>query len=215
VASHPLLPRRARARARARAGIGALAAVVALGAALTACSHDGRTLAPAKPDQTQSIASTSTSTTTGAVIEADFTVYAPWEPGAAMPVDQSCDGAGVAPSITWAGIPPGTAELALVMTDLDDAGAVHWLVAGIDPTAATSISGSDLPAGAVEGMTTGGTAGYAPVCPQPGATHRYTIDLYALVGPSAVTTSMTAADALSAIQAQALGQASVTGTYER
>jgi Raf kinase inhibitor-like YbhB/YbcL family protein len=190
-------------------------AALAAGLGLVACSHDGRTLAPARPDQTLSIVTTTTTSSPG-VVAPEFTLFAPWEAGTSMPVDQSCDGAGRAPSLTWAGVPSGAVELAVVMTDLDAASRIHWVVAGIDPATATSITADSLPVGAVQGMNTAGTIGYEPACPPPGQPfHRYLFELYALASPSALTPTMTAADAVATFQLYSIGTTSITGTYQR
>jgi Raf kinase inhibitor-like YbhB/YbcL family protein len=177
------------------------------------CSRDGRTLAPAGPDQTLSIVTT---TTTPVVDTVEFAVHAPWEEGTNVPVDATCDGAGRPPVVTWAGVPAGAVELVLVLSDIDAANRVHWLVAGIDPVLATSVTPDAVPPGAVVGMNTAGTVGYEPVCPPPGEPfHRYTLDLYALGSPSGITPTMTAVDAVGAVLPLALGTTSTTGTYQR
>ena len=51
---------------------------------------------------------------------APFTMVAPWQDGAEIPVLNTCDGDDVSPALSWAGVPDGTVELALVVTD-DDA----------------------------------------------------------------------------------------------
>ncbi len=113
-----------------------LSAALAVAAAclLAACSHDGRTLAAAKPDQTASIVTTSTLDP-----NATFQLATPF--GETTPIQEqyTCKGEDVSPPMSWVAVPTGTAELALVVTDSDADDFVHWVVAGMDPTIVTEI----------------------------------------------------------------------------
>lgn len=62
------------------------------------------------------------------------TAFGPGEP---IPERFSCEGENVPPPLQWDGLPPGTAEVALVIEDPDapDGTFVHWLVLGVDPGA--------------------------------------------------------------------------------
>jgi hypothetical protein len=81
---------------------------------ITGCSHDGRTLAPAKPDQTASIVTTST-------LDASATFQLATPFGETTPIQQqyTCKGEDISPPMSWVAVPTGTAELALVVTDSD------------------------------------------------------------------------------------------------
>src|SRR5262249_38267630 len=49
-----------------------------------------------------------------------------FDEGGEIPVGFTCDGANLAPPVAWAGA-SGRASIALVMTDPDARGVVHWL----------------------------------------------------------------------------------------
>jgi hypothetical protein len=50
-----------------------------------------------------------------------------FEPGGAIPRQFTCDGEDTSPDLTWAGAPDGTQALALIVTDPDARGFVHWI----------------------------------------------------------------------------------------
>lgn len=97
-----------------------------------------------------------------------------------IPDKHSCRGENVNPALRIKSVPVGTKSLALVVHDPDAPAKdwVHWLVWNIDPTTMV-IKESDLPAGAVEGITDFGGPGYGGPCP-PSGTHRYFFELFAL-----------------------------------
>ena len=73
---------------------------------------------------------------------AELQFAGPWDDGAAIPVEFTCDGADDAPLITWTAPPDGTAELAMSVIDPDADGFVHWLVVGL-PAEAGSVGGGE------------------------------------------------------------------------
>jgi hypothetical protein len=84
------------------------------------------------------------------------------------------------PPLGWAGAPPGTKSLALVV---DDSNApitpyVYWLVFDIDP-AASAIAEGQLPPGAREARNSAGSADYNAPCPG-SRSHEYRFTVYAL-----------------------------------
>jgi Raf kinase inhibitor-like YbhB/YbcL family protein len=101
----------------------------------------------------------------------------------------------------------------LVVRDPDAPGGgfVHWAVAGINP-ATTS-----FPAGGVSGQITPGrnsfgSLGYRGPCPPTGASaHHYVFTLSALASASGLRTGFSPDQ----LQTQALGIATLTGTYAR
>jgi phosphatidylethanolamine-binding protein (PEBP) family uncharacterized protein len=99
----------------------------------------------------------------------------------AIPASYTCDGSDVAPAMTWTGVPPGTAELLLIIVDTTASRTQRvftWAVAGLSPTLRGIATGS-LPAGAIVGRNGFGQSRYS-VCPHRGDVHLYGIVLYAL-----------------------------------
>jgi Raf kinase inhibitor-like YbhB/YbcL family protein len=115
--------------------------------------------------------------------------------GGAIPVQFSCDGAGVSPPLSWSGVPASTAELVLSVVDLDVAGPpfVHWLVVGIDPTV-TGVGEGGLPETAVE------VSPWTGPCPPPGESHDYQFTLYALSSPTGIAPGTSVDDAMAVVE---------------
>jgi Raf kinase inhibitor-like YbhB/YbcL family protein len=131
--------------------------------------------------------------------------------GAAIPKDNSCDGAGKPPALSWSGVPERARELVLVVEDPDARGGtfVHWTAFGI-PADATSV-----PAGVAGGKNSSGDEGWTPPCPPGGKPHRYVFTLYALGRPSGLEAGASAKDVRAALSGGALARGRLTGTYSR
>jgi len=143
--------------------------------------------------------------TTGQTLEVRSSAFAD---GGAVPADYSCQGeADAAPPLSWAGVPDGAEQLAIVVQDPDARGFVHWLVTGIPP-ATTQIDGS-LPPGAVERKGSAKT-GWTPLCPPKGR-HHYQFAVYALNAPVPAD----ADDVLGFIGEHAIASGTMTGTFAR
>src|SRR5687768_3372233 len=104
--------------------------------------------------------------------------------GQRIPVLHTGDGQDVSPALTWAGLPAGTRELALVVDDPDAPTPepwVHWVVyqipadaAGLPEGVPPGDAGIAAPAGAAQGRNTFGRIGYGgPAPPRGHGTHHY------------------------------------------
>jgi phosphatidylethanolamine-binding protein (PEBP) family uncharacterized protein len=101
----------------------------------------------------------------------------------ALPVTYTCDGKDSWPELRWAGVPQGSAELALFamsVQPVEEKLFVDWAVAGLDP-GLTGIEEGRLPKGAVVGQNSFGKRGYE-ICPQ-GEGETYMFAVYALPQP--------------------------------
>lgn len=137
-----------------------------------------------------------------------------WTPGGSIPARFTCDGDDISPGLVISSPPDGTVELALVATDLDADGLVHWIVAGI-PTDTTAIPAGSVPAGAVQAMVANAEVGWFGPCPPAGETHTYELTLHALGAPSGVVEGQSAESAVPAIDAVSAARSSLTTTYRR
>ena len=136
-----------------------------------------------------------------------------------------CKGGNVSPALAWSNAPEGTRSFALLVHDPDaptGSGWWHWLVYNIPastsslPAGAGDAHKSLLPAGAVQGRTDFGTAGYGGPCPPPGKPHHYHFRLYALkVAKLDLPADASAAMVGFSVHAQSLGSAELTGLYGR
>jgi Raf kinase inhibitor-like YbhB/YbcL family protein len=199
-------------------------ALVVMAGALASCdTNDGRQLQPPTEEQRAAM-TTTTSTLAGAppgvattltpgTAAAPFTLTAPWADGGAIDPRFTCDGEDISPALSWTAPPAGTVELALLVTDDDAGGFVHWAVAGIAPSASGVAEGAQIP-GAIEGVTSFGETGWGGPCP-PEGTHTYRFSLYALSQQAELSEGFGAADLAVYTDSSSLAVAEVTGTYER
>lgn len=148
--------------------------------AVAACSHDGRTLAPTRPDQTTTTTAlpaigATDGSTTGVSLVTDVV-----DDGGELPVRFTCFGERISPPLRWSNIPADALQLAIIVRDRDAGGAVHWLVTGIDP-AIVGFDEGGVPEGAVEQANLTGAIGWEPPCPPDGTgRHIYDIVLHVL-----------------------------------
>jgi len=138
-----------------------------------------------------------------------------------------CSGTNLSPALNWQDPPQGTKSFALMVHDPDavtgGAGIWHWVIVGI-PASATSIeqgagtvAGDKLPAGSQQIRTDYGMAGWGGPCPPKGhKPHGYNFTLYALgVEKLDLPPGSTASHAGFVINRNAIGKATLTGTYGR
>jgi hypothetical protein len=147
--------------------------------------------------------------------------------GRRIPRANTCDGAGLAPTIRWSSVPATTKSVAVVVDDPDASVApagsfLHWIVVGLAPTA-HSVPSHDP--GVNELDNAAGTRGWTPPCPPAGSTHHYRLSVYALNdyvcaanddtsnGPGCAEPS--SSEALGQILGAAIAKGLLTGTYSR
>jgi Raf kinase inhibitor-like YbhB/YbcL family protein len=128
----------------------------------------------------------------------------------------SCAGAGVSPPLLWLGVPADTAELAVVVIDLDTPGPfVHWALAGIDPKTTAGLGEGAVPKEVLQARNSTGKPGWQPFCPPVGETHRYQFSLYALGAPSDITALTPAAETVTRLNQEPASVASFTVLFNR
>jgi phosphatidylethanolamine-binding protein (PEBP) family uncharacterized protein len=128
--------------------------------------------------------------------------------GAELPAEFTCDGAGEPPPLVWSNPPEGVTELALVVADTAESGAIQWVVTAIPPAAA-EIPSASVPAGAID-------FGYQAPCPQPGeAAHVYTFTLYGLSVAAGATPAMTPSQAADLVQGMPAQAAQISAFFGR
>jgi Raf kinase inhibitor-like YbhB/YbcL family protein len=217
--AHRGTPGRARIRADAAHARLLLAALAFLLAACAGSSGGpaGPSGGPAGPSRSGPAGSTHGTQPTPAATPAGpaaITVRSPsFAEGAAIPARFSCRGGNTPPPLTWTGIPPGTASIALVMDDPDAVGGTytHWVVFNL-PATASGIAGGHLPAGTAQAQNSGGQAAYLGPCP-PSGTHHYRFTVYAEPKRLPLPAAARLAEALHAIKADALTSGRLTGLF--
>lgn len=191
-------------------------ALVALVATVAACGSSGRELREVPAGQTAPTRSTvattppipSTAATTGLVL-----VPEGWSAGGELPVATSCDGDGLSPPLSIAGVAPGTVELALIVVDPDADGFVHWIVTGMAPVAVTLPVGAPPPG--TEGPNGAGGTGWFPLCPPPGETHVYELEVLAFTAAPTLAGAVGPDAIVEALRSQSSARALLTGTFQR
>jgi len=130
-----------------------------------------------------------------------------------------CKGENISPALEWKDAPKGTKSFVLNVYDPDaptGSGWWHWTVANIDASQ-SKIEEGKIPAGAVEGRTDFGKAGYGGPCPPVGnGVHRYIFTLYAMKTDK-IDINAESSGAMVGFYANAnnLGKASFTVKYSR
>ncbi|MEZ5218428.1 MAG: YbhB/YbcL family Raf kinase inhibitor-like protein [Ilumatobacteraceae bacterium] len=94
----------------------------------------------------------------------DMTLLGPWGEQGAIPAVYTCDGSNTSPELSWAGLPSETVETAVIVTDLDAEGFVHWVVYSIDPSI-TNLALGQVPEGVSQAVNSFGNAGFDGPCP--------------------------------------------------
>ena len=136
--------------------------------------------------------------------------------GGGIPTRFTCDGEDASPDLTWSGAPEEAQSLALIMTDPDARGFVHWLVYGIagTPSGGLPAAVSSSPDAPPQGTNDFGRRGYGGPCP-PSGRHRYVFRLYALDEALDLAGAPRIREVESAMDGHVLAETSLTGTYQR
>jgi Raf kinase inhibitor-like YbhB/YbcL family protein len=173
---------------------GALGALVAL-ALLAGCGGEETKPLPAAPDTIE-------------LATPDF------KDGGPIPRALTCDGAGIAPTITWRDV-QGAAELVLFVEDRD-ADFTHWTAFGISAAGGSGLAPhGEFPTGTEYGKNSADKTGWTPPCPPEGDDpHHYVFTLYALKEASGLPGGAEP-DEVRAKLAGAVARGTFTGTYAR
>ena len=129
------------------------------------------------------------------------------------------------PHLKWSGAPEGTKSFAVTCYDPDaptGSGFWHWTVANIPAdiselaAGAGAVGGANLPAGAIQGRTDFGDAGFGGAAPPAGhGPHRYIFTVFAVdVEKLDVTADNSGAVYGFNLHFHTLAKASITGIYE-
>jgi Raf kinase inhibitor-like YbhB/YbcL family protein len=144
--------------------------------------------------------------------------------GSYIPVENTSEGAGVSPVLTWEGSPTGTCSFALVMIDFDIPSPTmrlgkffHWIVYNI-PVRLTSLlenfaTRDSEPMGVLIARNGEGKREYYPPCPVSG-THEYVFQLYALDVPKLNPVEDRAELVLKEINRHTVETCALTGLYK-
>lgn len=138
-----------------------------------------------------------------------------FEPGGEIPVELTCDGDETSLPLAWEGVPPETAELAVVFDDPDAEDYVHWVLFGLDRTV-TELGAGEVPDGARQAENSYGDPKYMGSCPKPeDDPHEYRITVYALGEELDAEDGSPAEPVLQAIEESAIGKGTLRASFDR
>lgn len=201
-------------------------------AILLACSNDGRDMKVPTFDQNESIITTTIAPqepvgfdTAGLPEdgEAILEISAPWSEGERIPVQFTCKGSNISPSLAWFDLTPAAVGVAIVMYEFGIDQIVHWIVANLDPARAFidsgELEGSPTPDDVVIGLNDaspieGPSQGYRGPCPVAGTSATYTLEVHALGQLVELPSGAPAADLRTAIELVSIARAMITAYAE-
>ncbi|HEV2870992.1 MAG TPA: YbhB/YbcL family Raf kinase inhibitor-like protein [Actinomycetota bacterium] len=134
-----------------------------------------------------------------------------------IPARHAKDHENLSPALEWSGVPVEAAELAVLCEDPDAPRGpfIHWVLAGLQPTA-TGLAEGEHPAAAVEGRNDFGEEGYSGPRPPVGdGPHRYVFRVFAASGPLGLVAGASADDLRRALEGKELASCTLIGTYQR
>jgi Raf kinase inhibitor-like YbhB/YbcL family protein len=140
-----------------------------------------------------------------------------FDDGGRIPTRLTCDGDDDSPALRWEGLPPGTAEVALLVEDPDAPGGtfVHWVRWGVGATPGELPAGQ-LPVGAKEGRNDFGRRGWNRPCPpRRRGEHRYVFTIFAVSEPVGLAAGASAKELRRALRGRVLAEGRLTGRYGR
>ncbi len=152
--------------------------------------------------------------------EVDFTLESDsFAPGASLPADFTCDGAGSSPALAWSGAPAGTREFAVLMSTQPGDGTTkwNWVLFGI-PAAITSLPRDTFGIGLAGIGSDGPAAAYQPPCSEGPGAKVYTLTVYALSDAPLLpfpATEITGSVLEAALRPIILAQASLRASFSR
>ena len=139
--------------------------------------------------------------------------------GGVLPDAQVHAKGNTSPHLAWSGAPEGTRSYAVTCYDPDaptGSGFWHWTVANVPADVSEIPAGGPVPAGAVEGRTDYGPAGFGGAAPPPGhGPHRYIFTVFAVdTDKLDVTADDSGAKYGFNLYFHTLAKATLTATYE-
>jgi len=141
--------------------------------------------------------------------------------GQLIPMQYTCDGRNISPSLMWSGVPSGTRSVAIICQDPDAPGGtwMHWVFYGLMPNTTELPEGvapvESPPVGGRQGANSFNAFGYGGPCPPSGETHHYVFTVFALNNYVTLQTRGTGQELLGAVQQHILGQGDLTGIYKK
>jgi Raf kinase inhibitor-like YbhB/YbcL family protein len=131
-----------------------------------------------------------------------------------IPTRHAKDHDNLSPALEWSGVTEEAVELAVLCEDPDAPRGtfIHWVLAGLEPTAPGLVEG-ERPAAAVEGRNDFGEERYSgPQPPVGDPPHRYCFWVFAASAPLELTAGASAEDLRRALEGGELASGTLVGT---
>ena len=180
---------------------------------LASCADDGRTLAPALPEQSESVALAPTITTIN--VEETFAIRGTWTEGGDLDPRHTCLGDSSSPPFEIIGAPQQTVSIAVLLYDVDAPGDVLWAMANLAGDTVAVGEGA-TPPNVIVATNSDGALGYQAPCPSAGDRRQYLLTVFSLdavIDPDEVTNDAGVVDTealLTAIEMRAFDLAEST-----
>lgn len=154
-----------------------------------------------------------------------MTVSSPdFKDGGNLPVDFTCDGKGISPSLSWSNVPSSAQSLVVIMDTIPgplrpgevDIGKHFYLTLFNIPTTVSSIVAGATNIGILGQNFQGKKLGYTPPCSQGPGSKKYTISLFALNSKLSISpTEATENNLLSAMSGKVVASAEMNVFFSR
>lgn len=141
-----------------------------------------------------------------------------------LPIDFTCDGKGISPSLSWSNIPENAQSLVLIMDTIPgplrpgevDIGKHFYLTIFNIPTTVSSISAGATNIGTFGQNFQGKKLGYTPPCSQGPGSKKYSIYLYALSSKLTISATTATENSLNAaMSGKIISTAEISVFYSR
>jgi phosphatidylethanolamine-binding protein (PEBP) family uncharacterized protein len=154
-----------------------------------------------------------------------LTVTSPdFKDGGNLPIDFTCDGKGISPSLSWSNVPSSTQSLVVIMDTIPgplrpgevDIGKHFYLTLFNIPATVSSIAAGATNIGILGQNFQGKKLGYTPPCSQGPGSKKYTISLFALNSKLSISpTEATENNLLSAMSGKVVASAEMNVFFSR
>jgi Raf kinase inhibitor-like YbhB/YbcL family protein len=140
--------------------------------------------------------------------------------GGMVPAEYTCDGRGVAPTITWTAVPAETKSIAIIVDDPDAPGATfdHLILFNLPPTQrslTTDMTRSLTPTSdLISGRNSSGSLGYTAICPPTGR-HHYRFHVLALDAMLPLRAGASGKEVQEAAKTHVLARGELVGLYQK
>lgn len=135
----------------------------------------------------------------------------------ALPVLYTCDGQGIAPSLSWGIAPKNSRAIAISLADTDTDKDIlyHWIIYNIPISANFIERNKPLPSGSFLGKNSFDGNVYTPPCPEKGKAHTYVFSVYALDAVLKLPNDADAKTIMLAVKGHTLQKDDLMATYSR